>query len=96
LYIHADGNIAPCCGFANENPALFIGKITDTFEEVIQKAAENPMVKICYQEGLSHYRKHGLRKILRSQKKKLPGKCSDICSFCDFACSYASTRQGSL
>ncbi len=86
LYVHADGNIAPCCGFANENPALFIGTIHDTFETIMQKAAANPMIKICYEEGLSHYRRHGIKKSLHSQGKKLPGKCSDICSFCDFVC----------
>ena len=86
LYVHADGNIAPCCGFANENPALFIGTIHDSFETIMQKAAANPMLKICYEEGLSHYRRHGLKKTLRSQEKKLPGKCSDICSFCDYVC----------
>ena len=86
LYVHANGNIAPCCGFANENPALFIGRITDTFETIMQNAANNKMVKICYEEGLSHYRRHGLKKLLRSQGKKFPGKCNDICSFCDFVC----------
>ncbi len=86
LYVHADGNIAPCCGFANENSALFIGTIHDSFETIMEKAAANPMIKICYEEGLSHYRRHGIKKSLRSQEKKLPGKCSDICSFCDFVC----------
>ena len=86
LYVHADGNIAPCCGFANENPALFIGTIKDSFESIMEKAADNPMIKICYEEGLSHYRRNGIKKSLRSQGKKLPGKCSDICSFCDYVC----------
>ena len=86
LYVHADGNIAPCCGFANENPALFIGRITDSYEKIMQNAAANPMVKICYEEGLSHYRRHGIKKTLYSQGKKLPGKCSDVCSFCDYVC----------
>ena len=86
LYVHADGNIAPCCGFANENPTLFIGHITDSFEKIMKKAAANPMIKLCYEEGLSHYRRHGIKKSLRSQEKKLPGKCSDICSFCDYVC----------
>lgn len=86
LYVHADGNIAPCCGFANENSALFIGTIHDSFETIMEKAAANPMIKICYKEGLSHYRRHALKKSLHSQGKKLPGKCSDICSFCDFVC----------
>ena len=90
LYVHADGNIAPCCGFANENPALFIGTIHDSFEEIMQKATENPMIKICYEEGLSHYRRHGLKKCLRSQKKKLPGTTGDICTLCDFVCKTIS------
>jgi len=86
LYVHADGNIAPCCGFANENPALFIGRITDNFETIMQNATTNPMIKICYEEGLSHYRRHGLKKCLRSQGKKLPGTTGDICTLCDFVC----------
>ena len=90
LYVHADGNIAPCCGFANENPALFIGTIHDSFETIMQKAAANPMIKICYEEGLSHYRRHGLKKCLRSQGKKLPGTTGDICTLCDFVCKTIS------
>lgn len=86
LYVHADGNIAPCCGFANENPALFIGTIHDSFETIMQKASENKMIKICYEEGLAHYRRHGLKKILRARKEKLPGRAGDICSFCDYVC----------
>ena len=86
LYIHADGNIAPCCGFANENPALFIGNITDSFEKVMEKASSNPLIKRCFEEGLSHYRCHELKKQLRIEGKKLPGKTSDICTFCDYVC----------
>ena len=86
LYVHASGNIAPCCGFANENPELFIGKITDSFDQIMQNASQNKMVKICYEEGLSHYRRHELKKYLRKQGKKLPGKTSDICTFCDYVC----------
>ena len=86
LYVHADGNIAPCCGFANENPELFIGRITDSYETIMQKATENKMLKICYEEGLSHFRRHGLKKILRANKEKLPGRTNDICTFCDYVC----------
>lgn len=90
LYVHADGNIAPCCGFANETPALFIGTIHDSFKTIMQKAATNPMIKICYEEGLSHYRRHGLKKNLRSQGNKLPGTTGDICTLCDFVCKTIS------
>ena len=86
FYVHADGNIAPCCGFANENPALFIGRITDSYEKIMQNAANNKMVKTCYEEGLSHYRRHGLKKLLRTRNEKIPGKTGDICSFCDYVC----------
>ncbi len=86
LYVHANGAIAPCCGFANENPALFIGSIKDSYETIMEKAAANPMLKICYEEGLSHYRRHGLKKVLRARKEKMPGRTNDICSFCDFVC----------
>ncbi len=83
LFIHPDGNIAPCCGFANENPQLFIGNLNNSFEEVLEKAANSKMIDICYNTGL---KKH--IKVLKKSKIKLPGKTSDICSFCDFACKH--------
>ncbi len=87
LYVHADGNIAPCCGFSNENPSLFIGNIKQDFQTILQNAAQNRMLKLCYKEGLSHFRRHGLKKLLKAKGKKLPkGKCGDICSFCGFVC----------
>ncbi|MBR1404231.1 MAG: radical SAM protein [Treponema sp.] len=87
LFVHATGDIAPCCGFANENKALFIGKITDTFDTVLQKSRENNMVSLCFERGLSS-------EIKRLQKEgKLPaGKTSDICTFCDFVCSLKTER----
>ena len=78
LYVHSDGNIAPCCGFANENPELFIGKITDSFETIMENARTNKMVQLCFTKGLSRYRRF----------KKFPGKTSDICSFCDYVCRH--------
>lgn len=84
FYIHPDGNIAPCCGFANENPELFIGTIDDSYETIMQNAEKNKLVQICFNKGLSKYKKQ-LKKELRKQGKKYPGKCGDICSFCDFA-----------
>lgn len=81
LYIHPDGNIAPCCGFANENKTLFIGNIKQTFTQVMKQANENRMVKICYEQGLSNYRKQ-----IKKAGHKFPGKTNDICSFCDYIC----------
>ena len=85
LYIHANGKIAPCCGFANENEKLFIGTIDDNFQTVMKNAEKNKMVKLCYETGLSNYRKE-IQKKIHDQGKKFPGKCRDICSFCDFIC----------
>lgn len=78
LFVHPDGNIAPCCGFSNENPALFIGTISDTFQKVMENASTNRMIRICYEEGLSGQ--------IKPLKKKIPGKTRDICAFCDFVC----------
>lgn len=81
LFVHPDGNIAPCCGFANENPELFIGTIKQDFDTIMHQASKNPMLKICYNDGLS--------KQIKELKKKgvdIPGKTGDICAFCDFVC----------
>lgn len=81
LFIHPSGNIAPCCGFANENKELYIGTINDSFETVLQKSEKNKLISICYETGLGEYRKQ-----LKKQGIKFPGKTQDICSFCDFVC----------
>lgn len=86
LFVHAFGDIAPCCGFANENKEMFIGKITDNFETIIKNASENKMTKLCYEKGLSSLRK----KIQKTNKKLLPGITADICTFCDFVCKNQS------
>lgn len=81
LYVHPNGYIAPCCGFANENLELKIGTIKNTFEEILENAKNNEFVKLCYENGLSK-----AKQTLKQQGIKLPGKCSDICTFCDFVC----------
>lgn len=78
LFIHSDGNIAPCCGFSNENPRLFIGTVRDSLSQIMKNASDNPMIKIIYEEGLSGK--------IKKLKKKVPGKTTDICAFCDFVC----------
>ena len=85
LYVHANGKIAPCCGFANENEQLIIGTINDSFQTIIKNAQNNKMIKLCYEKGLSNCKKE-IKQKLQKQGKKLPGKCRDICSFCDFIC----------
>ena len=84
LYVHADGNIAPCCGFANERPELFIGTIKDSFEVLMKNAQANKMVGICYEKGL-------LEKARELQKAKIlpKGKCGDMCQLCWWMCGHA-------
>lgn len=81
FYVHADGNVAPCCGFANENKELFIGTIKDSYEKLMKNAEENRMANICFSYGLEKFR-------LDEEKKgrKFNGKTCDICQFCDWAC----------
>jgi len=86
LYVHTNGNIAPCCGFANENSKLFIGNINNTFEEIMGNASKNEMIQLCFTKGLSSKIKE-VKKYLKQKKSPL-AKCKtdDICSFCDFIC----------
>ncbi|MDD7460584.1 MAG: radical SAM protein [Treponema sp.] len=83
FYVHADGNIAPCCGFANERPELFIGTVKDSFKTLMQNAENNAMVNLCYKKGLSAKAKE-----LQKQKKLSQGKCSDMCQLCWWFCTH--------
>lgn len=85
FYIHSDGSIAPCCGFANENPKLFIGTIDDSFDTLLENCTKSEMINRCYNLGLSKYKKI-LKKELRKEGLHFPGKTNDICTFCDFVC----------
>ncbi len=87
LFVHATGDIAPCCGFANENPALFIGKITDSLETIMEKAQKNSLVNQCYNEGL-------LKKAKELEKQGcLHSRTSDICTFCDYLATDGQTAE---
>lgn len=83
LFVHATGDIAPCCGFANENAELFIGKITDSFEKIMFNAKSNKMVAACFSQGLL-----SCAKKMEKSGTKFPGtkRTDDICTFCDFIC----------
>ena len=85
FYIHPDGRIAPCCGFANENDALIIGTIKDDYETLLKNAAENKIIRMCYEKGL----RKSIPEIKQKMKKagqKMPGRTKDICTFCDYIC----------
>ncbi len=87
FYVHTNGKIAPCCGFANEEPALFIGSICDSYEKLMQNAKENPMIKTCFNTGL-HKKIKEWKKYCKNNPKApvSKGKTSDICTFCQAVC----------
>jgi hypothetical protein len=84
FYVHPYGDVAPCCGFANENPRLFIGTVHDPFEELMAAAARNGQVVACFDTGLGV-----MRERLESSGIRFPGKTRDICFFCDHTCRRA-------
>ncbi|OJF76909.1 MAG: hypothetical protein BKP49_04905 [Treponema sp. CETP13] len=83
LYVHSNGNVAPCCGFANENTALCIGTIDNSFSELIENSHNNKMVQTCYNTGLEAKRIE-----MQNAGKSFPGITNDICLFCDYLCKH--------
>lgn len=82
LYVHPDGNIAPCCGFANERKELVIGSIyEDDAGAVIKRARKMSVIRTVFDKGLGKFRREMERKGV-----KFPGRTGDICSFCEYAC----------
>ncbi|MBN1940091.1 MAG: radical SAM protein, partial [Candidatus Aminicenantes bacterium] len=80
FYVHPDGTVAVCCGFANENDGLLIGRIPpDGYRELMRRAAASPVVKACFETGLATVRER-----LEGQGSKFPGKTLDRCFFCDY------------
>ncbi len=79
FYVHPDGSVAVCCGFANENPDLIIGSVTDSYATLMHAAGASPKVCDCYETGLAN-----IRKRLEAKGVRFPGKTDDICFFCDY------------
>ena len=80
FYVHPDGSVAVCCGFANENPGLIVGRIpADGCRELSRRAADSPVVRACFETGLAT-----IRELLEAQGSRFPGKTDDRCFFCDY------------
>ncbi len=80
FYVHPDGSVAVCCGFANENPSLIVGNIReDDYSGLLRKASESPHVRLCYEKGLDRRRRE-----LEARGVRFPGKTDDPCFFCDW------------
>ena len=81
LYVHANGTVAACCGFANEQEQLTIGTLKDSLSTLLNNARSNIYITWCYDEGLGT-----LREALETKGYAFPGKTRDMCGFCDFVC----------
>ena len=97
LYVHTDGKIAPCCGYANENSALIIGTIDDDYETLVKNAESNQMTQICFVQGLENWRKTELKKQKKSATEnatiKFREKTLSACTLCDFVCKNQRTNE---
>jgi len=82
FYVHPDGSVAPCCGFANESAALKLGTVRDSYERLMENAQANSQVRACFDEGLG-----SVRKRLEASGTRFPGKTRDICFFCEHLCN---------
>lgn len=89
LFVHPDGAVVPCCGFANENSGLHIGMVRDTFQQIMENARANAMVRLCFTDGLK-----SRMKTLKKRGVIFPGKTDDICTFCDFVCKWDAQDSG--
>lgn len=84
-YIHADGNVAACCGYANECKSLILGNINSmSYAEIASNAAES-----CKHGFLRTIYKTGLLKEAEKLEKSgytFPGKgrTKDNCLFCRY------------
>jgi MoaA/NifB/PqqE/SkfB family radical SAM enzyme len=77
FYVHNNGDIACCCGYANEEKELILGNITThNFVDLMKNAEENEFVKIVYESGFE-------REIAELERRgKVFGKTDKHCLFC--------------
>lgn len=88
FYVHGDATVAVCCGFANENPQLIAGTLSDGYEKLVATARAKPHITDCYEKGLGARRKE-----LESSGIAFPGKTNDPCFFCDWLCKHGLARK---
>lgn len=88
LYVHPDGSVAPCCGFANERPELSLGRIGDGFGSLVAAVGRIPMARAAFDAGLGK-----VRSALEAAGTRFPGKTRDICAFCERLCRAATSAE---
>ncbi len=84
FYVHANGTVAVCCGYANEDSKLIVGRITDSYETLFKSARTNDYISLVYEKGLAAKRQE-----MEADGFIFPGKTNDMCFFCDYMCHRA-------
>jgi MoaA/NifB/PqqE/SkfB family radical SAM enzyme len=79
FFVSSDGNVSPCCGYANEESRLLIGSIRHSPSQLVANASKNIYVKSAFEKGLG-----SIRKNLEKQDIRFPGKTSNHCYFCGY------------
>lgn len=84
-YVHANADVAACCGYANECAPLIIGNIAqNSYAQIVQNAKEslqNGFLRTVYTTGL-----RATAEQMSKNGAKFPGtgKTSDNCLFCRY------------
>lgn len=88
FYVHPDGRIAVCCGFANEDESLIAGRLGEqSFGELVTRARALPQVQVCYDRGINVKRLE-----LAGSGILPPGIARDQCILCSWMCSRAGSQ----
>jgi hypothetical protein len=78
--VFPDGSVKPCCGYANEQPELTLGKMgRDTPQALLQRAQDDPLVRAIFHRGLG-----SIRKRLERLGVRFPGRTGSHCVFCHY------------
>lgn len=81
FYVLPNGEVKPCCGFANDLPSMTIGSIyKNNPQEILKKAQTDPFLKIVFTKGLLK-----LKDILKNNLKLELPPTLDHCFFCWYA-----------
>jgi MoaA/NifB/PqqE/SkfB family radical SAM enzyme len=77
FYVHDNGDIAGCCGYANEEKGLILGNIAEeTYESLMKNAQKSEIMNIAYGGGFEEE----IRKL--ENDGKIFGKTDKHCLFC--------------
>lgn len=80
FFIMPNGNVKPCCGYANHLDGLTIGNIRrDSVKDIMDNLNKNRFVFTVFNSGLG-----SIRRRLKRLNFKFPGKSAHHCHFCEY------------